>query len=100
MPFQVERIFTNQSAVVHICAKFLTQRTLYRGSTSGVEAGQTVTITFGGKTYTTTVAANGSWSTTVPAVDMATLRDGNASAQVRVTNVNGNSATATHEYSV
>ncbi|EII4853565.1 Ig-like domain-containing protein [Escherichia coli] len=70
------------------------------GSTSGVEAGQTVTITFGGKTYTTTVAANGSWSTTVPALDMATLRDGNASAQVRVTNVNGNSATATHEYSV
>ncbi|EFA8907102.1 Ig-like domain-containing protein, partial [Escherichia coli O157:H7] len=27
------------------------------GSTSGVEAGQTVTVTFGGKTYTTTVAA-------------------------------------------
>ena len=70
------------------------------GSTSGVEAGQIVTITFGGKTYTTTVAANGSWSTTVPAADMATLRDGDASAQVRVTNVNGNSATATHEYSV
>ncbi|HFL5096998.1 TPA: Ig-like domain-containing protein [Escherichia coli] len=70
------------------------------GSTSGVEAGQTVTVTFGGKTYTTTVAANGSWSTTVPAADMAALRDGDASAQVRVTNVNGNSATATHEYSV
>ncbi|EFP6906568.1 Ig-like domain-containing protein [Shigella dysenteriae] len=70
------------------------------GSTSGVEAGQTVTITFGGKTYTTTVAANGSWSTTVPAADLAALRDGDASAQVRVTNVNGNSATATHEYSV
>ncbi|EHY6208999.1 Ig-like domain-containing protein [Escherichia coli] len=70
------------------------------GSTSGVEAGQTVTVTFGGKTYTTTVAANGSWSTTVPAADMAALRDGDASAQVRVTNVNGNSSTATHEYSV
>lgn len=70
------------------------------GSTSGIEAGQTVTVTFGGKTYTTTVAANGSWSTTVPAADMAALRDGDASAQVRVTNVNGNSATATHEYSV
>ncbi|MBW9309172.1 hypothetical protein FA039_04950 [Escherichia coli] len=27
------------------------------------------------------MAANGSWSTTVPAVDMATLRDGDASAQ-------------------
>ncbi|HFI9209109.1 TPA: Ig-like domain-containing protein [Escherichia coli] len=70
------------------------------GSTSDVEAGQTVTVTFGGKTYTTTVAANGSWSTTVPAADLAALRDGDASAQVRVTNVNGNSATATHEYSV
>ncbi len=65
------------------------------GSTSGVDAGQTVTVTFGGKTYTTTVAANGSWSTTVPAADLAALRDGDASAQVRVTNVNGNSATAT-----
>ncbi|HAM2824551.1 TPA: Ig-like domain-containing protein, partial [Escherichia coli] len=70
------------------------------GSTSGVEAGQTVTVTFGGKTYTSTVAANGSWSTTVEVADMAALRDGDASAQVRVTNVNGNSATATHEYSV
>ena len=30
------------------------------GSTSGVEAGQTVTVTFGGKTYSATVAANGS----------------------------------------
>ena len=70
------------------------------GSTSGVEAGQTVTLTFGGKTYTTTVAANGSWSTTVPTADLAALRDGDASAQVRVTNVNGNSATTTHEYSV
>ena len=70
------------------------------GSTSGVEAGQTVTLTFGGKTYTTTVTANGSWSTTVPTADLAALRDGDASAQVRVTNVNGNSATATHEYSV
>ena len=72
----------------------------FSGSTSGVEAGQIVTVTFGGKTYSATVAANGSWSTTVPAADMAALRDGDASALVRVTNVNGNSATATHEYSV
>ncbi|MHB0638146.1 BapA-related adhesin SiiEA [Escherichia coli] len=70
------------------------------GSTSGVEAGQTVTVTFGGKTYSATVAANGSWSTTVPAADMAALRDGDASAQASVSNVNGNSATTTHAYSV
>ncbi|MCZ9275262.1 Ig-like domain-containing protein [Escherichia albertii] len=76
------------------------QALVVSGSSTGGEAGQTVSIIFGGKTYTTTVAANGSWSTTVPAADMATLRDGDASAQVRVTNVNGNSATAVHEYSV
>ncbi|EFO1359659.1 Ig-like domain-containing protein [Escherichia coli] len=70
------------------------------GSTSGVEAGQTVTVTFGGKTYSATVAANGSWSTTVLAADMAALRDGDASAQASVSNVNGNSATTTHAYSV
>ena len=70
------------------------------GSTSGVEAGQTVTVSFGGKTYTASVAANGSWSTSVPAADMAALRDGDASAQASVSNVNGNSATTTHAYSV
>ncbi|EES0673441.1 Ig-like domain-containing protein [Escherichia coli] len=70
------------------------------GSTSGVEAGQTVTVNFGGKTYTASVATNGSWSTTVPAADMAALRDGDASAQASVSNVNGNSATTTHAYSV
>ncbi|EIJ2902512.1 Ig-like domain-containing protein [Escherichia coli] len=70
------------------------------GSTSGVEAGQTVTVTFGGKTYTASVAANGSWSTSVPAADMAALRDGDASAQANVSNVNGNSTTTTHAYSV
>ncbi|HFV7219947.1 TPA: Ig-like domain-containing protein [Escherichia coli] len=70
------------------------------GSTSGVEAGQTLTVTFGGKTYTASVAANGSWSTSVPAADMAALRNGDASAQASVSNVNGNNATTTHAYSV
>lgn len=65
-----------------------------------MEAGQTVTVTFGGKTYSATVAANGSPSTSVPAADMAALRDGDASAQASVSNVNGNSATTTHAYSV
>ncbi|XTZ40198.1 Ig-like domain-containing protein [Salmonella enterica] len=70
------------------------------GTTSGVEAGQTVNITFGGRSYTATVAADGSWSHTVPAADVATLRDGDASVQVSVTNVAGNSASAAHAYSV
>lgn len=70
------------------------------GSTSGVEAGQTVTVTFGGKTYTATVAGDGSWTTTVPAADLSALRDGDASVQASVSNVNGNTASATHAYSV
>ncbi len=70
------------------------------GATSNVEENQTVTITFGGKSYTATVGADGKWTATVPAADLAGLKDGNASVQVSVTNVNGNSASAGREYSV
>lgn len=70
------------------------------GSTSGIESGQTVTVTFGGKTYTASVAANGSWSVTVPAADLATLPDGAANVQASVSSASGNSASATHAYSV
>ncbi|HAN8347115.1 TPA: Ig-like domain-containing protein, partial [Escherichia coli] len=70
------------------------------GSTSGVEPGQTVTVTFGGKTYTATVAGDGSWTTTVPAADLSALRDGDATVQASVSNINGNTASATHAYSV
>jgi len=70
------------------------------GTSSNVEAGQTVTVTVAGKTYTATVDANGDWTTTVPAADLAILKDGDASVQVSVTNVNGNSASSAQEFSV
>ncbi|EFA8901826.1 Ig-like domain-containing protein, partial [Escherichia coli O157:NM] len=70
------------------------------GSTSGIESGQTVTVTFGGKTYTASVAANGSWSVNVPAADLATLPEGAANVQASVSSASGNSASATHAYSV
>ncbi|MBF4110969.1 Ig-like domain-containing protein [Enterobacter cloacae] len=70
------------------------------GTTSNVEAGQTVTITFAGKTYTTTVDANGDWTWTVPSADLSGLKDGDASVQVSVTNVNGNAASSAQEFSV
>nr|HDJ1434286.1 Ig-like domain-containing protein [Enterobacter asburiae] len=70
------------------------------GTTSNVEAGQTVTITFAGKTYTTTVDANGDWTWTVPAADLSGLKDGDSSVQVTVTNVNGNAASSAQEFSV
>ncbi len=76
------------------------QDLLLSGTTSSVEAGQTVTITFAGKTYTTTVDANGDWTWTVPAADLSGLKDGGASVQVTVTNVNGNAASSAQEFSV
>ncbi|KPR46410.1 Ig-like domain-containing protein, partial [Citrobacter freundii] len=70
------------------------------GTTSNVEENQTVNITFGGKSYTATVDADGKWTATVPSADLAGIKDGDASVQVSVTNVNGNSASAGREYSV
>ncbi|WP_252184656.1 beta strand repeat-containing protein, partial [Escherichia coli] len=70
------------------------------GSTSGVEAGQTVTVTFGGKNYTTTVESNGSWTVNVPPADLAALPDGAGNVQASVSNINGNSAQADRAYSV
>ncbi|HGG8753759.1 TPA: Ig-like domain-containing protein, partial [Enterobacter cloacae] len=70
------------------------------GATTNVEAGQTVTLSMGGKIYTAQVDADGNWTATVPAANLAGLKDGDASVQVSVTNVNGNSASAGREYSV
>ncbi len=70
------------------------------GSTTNVEENQTVTIIFGGKTYSATVDASGHWTATVPSADLGGLKDGDTSVQVSVTNVNGNSASAGREYSV
>ncbi|HCR3976021.1 TPA: Ig-like domain-containing protein, partial [Citrobacter freundii] len=70
------------------------------GATTNVEAGQTVTVSLNGKIYNTTVDDSGNWTATVPSADLAGIKDGDASVQVSVTNVNGNSASAGREYSV
>uniref|UniRef100_UPI002044D341 beta strand repeat-containing protein n=1 Tax=Enterobacter hormaechei TaxID=158836 RepID=UPI002044D341 len=70
------------------------------GSTSNVEENQIVTITFGGKSYTAKVDADGNWTANVPSSDLAGLKDGDASVQVSITNAHGNSASAGREYSV
>ncbi|MDM2747771.1 Ig-like domain-containing protein, partial [Citrobacter sp. Cs237] len=70
------------------------------GTTTNVEAGQNVTVTFGGKTYTASVDSNGAWTLVVPAADLAGLSDGSARVEASVSNAAGNSASATHDYSV
>ncbi|EMN3918185.1 Ig-like domain-containing protein, partial [Citrobacter farmeri] len=70
------------------------------GTTTNVEAGQLVTVTLNGQTYTAQVQANGEWTLTVPSADLSGLTDGSARVEVSVSNAAGNSASATHDYSV
>lgn len=70
------------------------------GTTTNAEAGSTVTIVLNGKTYTTTVGADGSWSISLPAADLATLPNGSNTINVSVTNAEGNTATGTDVFTV
>ena len=80
-------------------AEKLTSQTL-SGTTVNVQQGQTVTVTLNGKTYTGTVDADGVWSVSVPAADLALLSTGSATISASVTNTGGTSATATHNFNV
>ncbi|CAI0737340.1 Antitoxin of toxin-antitoxin stability system [Serratia fonticola] len=80
-------------------AEVKTAQTL-TGTTTHVEAGQTVTITLNGKTYTTTVLADGSWSTSVPAADLALLANGQTTITATVSDSAGNPASASHDVTV
>jgi len=69
------------------------------GTTTGVEAGQTVTVTFTDSanhvvTATTTVASNGTW--TIPSSTLSTLVDGAVTVKASVSDVAGNTATASN----
>nr|WP_312026939.1 Ig-like domain-containing protein [Enterobacillus tribolii] len=67
------------------------------GATQNVEAGQVVKVVFAGHSYDAVVQADGSWSITVPAADMAGLREGADQVQVSVVNQAGNTASAAQE---
>ncbi|WP_115460562.1 Ig-like domain-containing protein, partial [Enterobacillus tribolii] len=67
------------------------------GATQNVEAGQVVKVVFAGHSYDAVVQADGSWSVTVPAADMAGLREGADQVQVSVVNQAGNTASAAQE---
>ncbi|MDY0970083.1 Ig-like domain-containing protein [Siccibacter turicensis] len=54
------------------------------GQTQNIAAGQTVTITLGGKTYYAIVQGDGSWKTTVPAGDLLALSNGTQNLAVSV----------------
>lgn len=76
------------------------QPLLLSGTTSdGVPDGQTVTITLGGQTYTTTVTG-GEWSFSVPAADVQQLADGAQQVSVSVSDRDGNIANDSQDFTV
>ncbi|WP_225087181.1 Ig-like domain-containing protein [Pectobacterium colocasium] len=70
------------------------------GTSKNVEQGQTVTISFNGKTYTAQVLSNGNWSTTISDADMALLTNGSQTITVSVSDVSGNTATSSSSVTV
>ena len=63
------------------------------GTTGKSGEGQTVTVTVGGQTYTATVAADGSWTVTLPAADLQALPQGPLQISVTAADAAGNTAT-------
>ncbi|TPW42840.1 Ig-like domain-containing protein [Mixta tenebrionis] len=73
---------------------------LLTGSTSNVEAGQRVTVTLNGASYTGLVDADGNWSVTLPAEALNALNDGSQTLTVTVNDAAGNSASASADFTV
>ncbi|MFT8210638.1 MAG: Ig-like domain-containing protein [Symbiopectobacterium sp.] len=61
------------------------------GTSTQAAAGTTLTLTLGGKTYTTTINAGGSWSLSLPTLDLQALADGSLTVNAQLTNAAGNS---------
>ncbi|MEQ9843634.1 Ig-like domain-containing protein [Pectobacterium brasiliense] len=70
------------------------------GNTANVPAGQTVTVTLNGKNYTTTVAADGSWTLQIPSADLQLLSDGNATVTASVNVAGSGAVTDSHTIGV
>lgn len=70
------------------------------GSSQNVEQGRQVTITLNSQNYFATVGADGSWSVQVPATDVGNIPDGKQTVSASVTDVSGNSGSATHNITV
>ena len=71
------------------------------GVGSGDFAGQTVSVTLNGKTYTAAVGSGGAWSVTVSAADLAALTDGQSYVvAASATDKAGNATTTTASLTV
>ncbi|MDU3154598.1 MAG: Ig-like domain-containing protein [Hafnia alvei] len=62
--------------------------------TTTAEVGQTVTVIFGGSSYTTQVLQGGAWSINIPAATLNAMDDNGYTVQVNVSDAAGNTAAA------
>ncbi|MCD1125322.1 Ig-like domain-containing protein [Jinshanibacter sp. LJY008] len=74
----------------------INQDLVISGTSTGVAAGRTVTVTFNELNYTATVQSDGSWSLTVPALDVGATPDNVYVVSANVTNSSGTEVTAEH----
>ncbi|PIJ57140.1 hypothetical protein BOM23_14310, partial [Erwinia sp. OLMDLW33] len=70
------------------------------GQSANLAAGTIVTVSLNGKAWQTTVAADGSWTITVPAADAQALADGVHTVQVSGVDSAGNTITSASTLSV
>ncbi|HBK1002875.1 TPA: Ig-like domain-containing protein, partial [Escherichia coli] len=70
------------------------------GVVTRAAAGDTVTVTLGGNTYTAQVQADLSWSVSVPAADLQALGNGDLTITASVTNANGNTGSGTRDITI
>lgn len=63
------------------------------GTSSHLAQGTELTVTLNGKTYTTSVGANGAWSVQVPTADAQALGEGNQAVLVSGKDATGNTVT-------
>ena len=66
------------------------------GTADAADVGRTVSLTLSGLSYSATVQADGSWSATLPAADLATLADGPYTLTASLADAAGNSTSVPH----
>src|SRR5690606_7353230 len=76
------------------------QALIINGASTGLTAGTEVQVSLEGKDYTTTVAADGSWTLEVPAADVSALVDGEVIVDATAVNEVGNTAEISHQFTV
>lgn len=70
------------------------------GRVTGAAAGDTVSVTVGGKSYTATVGSDLKWSVTIPSADLQAFGDGELTFSASVTNAHGNTGTGERDINI